>query len=251
MAIRNMIVRRDAPRHIYCDRGTNFVGTSNELGRVMHELDNESIMSEFVDSGTSWSFNPPSAPHMGGSWERLIRSVKCSLKALNLPRRPSDEVLHNALLEIENTINSRPLTHVPIEDNAAPALTPNHILLGSSNGVKPLTILNDSATNVRQCWRFSQIIANQFWKRWISEYLPDITKRTKWYNSNTLPIEIGDVVVIVDPKLPRNCWPKGRVIATRPGRDGEVRSATVRTAAGVYERPVVKLAVLEVRREAE
>lgn len=179
MAIRNMIARRGVPRHIYSDRGTNFVGTCKELGRVMHELNYEEIMKEFVDSETSWSFNPPLSPHMGGSWERLIRSVKASLKALNLPRRPTDEVLHNTLLEIENTVNSRPLTHVPVENDAAPALTPNHILLGSSNGVKPLTILDDSNTVVRQCWRSSQIIANQFWKRWVSEYLPEITKRTK------------------------------------------------------------------------
>ncbi|XP_065083544.1 uncharacterized protein LOC135705687 [Ochlerotatus camptorhynchus] len=249
MAIRNLIARRGVPRYIYCDRGTNFVGANNELGRVVRELDHEAMMKEFVSSETTWSFNPPSSPHMGGSWERLIRSVKTSLKSLNLPRRPSDEVLRNALAEIENTLNSRPLTHVPIEDNAAPALTPNHILLGSSNGAKPLTTLDDSGAAVRQCWRASQIIANQFWRRWVAEYLPEITRRTKWYASSMLPVKIGDVVVIVDPNHPRNCWPKGRVIATRPGRDGEVRSATIRTATGVYERPVVKLAVLDIRRD--
>lgn len=188
---------------------------------------------------------------MGGCWERLIRSVKNSLKALNLPRRPSDEVLRNALVEIENTLNLRPLTHVPIEENTAPALTPNHILLGTSNGTKPLTTLDDSGVIVRQCWRTSQVIANQFWKKWIVEYLPEITRRTEWYDSNALPVKIGDVVVIVDSTFPRNCWPKGRIIAIHPGRDGKVRSATVRTAAGVYVRPVVKLAVLDVRRDEE
>ena len=251
MAIRNMIARRGTPRYIYCDRGTNFVGTSRELSRVEEELNLEAIMQEFISSQTAWCFNPPMSPHMGGCWERLFRSVKNSLKALNLPRRPSDEVLRNALLEIENTLNSRPLTHVSIADNAAPALTPNHILLGTSNGSKPLTVLDDSSTIVRQCWRTSQVIANQFWRRWIAEYLPEITRRTKWYNSDSLPVKVNDIVIIVDSTFPRNCWPKGRVIATRRGRDGEVRSATVRTAAGVYERPVVKLAVLDVRREKQ
>lgn len=83
------------------------------------------------------------------------------------------------------------------------------------------------------------------------EYLPEITRRTEWYDSNALPVKIGDVVVIVDSTFPRNCWPKGRIIAIHPGRDGKVRSATVRTAAGVYVRPVVKLAVLDVRRDEE
>ncbi|XP_055622946.1 uncharacterized protein LOC129766440 [Toxorhynchites rutilus septentrionalis] len=247
MAIRNLIARRGVPRHVYCDRGTNFVGASNELTRVDKLLNKEAIIKEFLGYEIAWSFNPPASPHMGGSWERMIRSVKSNLMSLEIPRKPSDEVLRNALTEIEGSLNARPLTHVPIEDHAAPALTPNHILLGSSNGTKPLTFLDDSSVVVRQCWRTSQIIANQFWKRWLSEYLPEITRRTKWHSACVLPVKIGDVVIVVDPKLPRNCWPKGRVIATRPGKDGEVRSATVRTSGGVYERPVVKLAVLDVR----
>lgn len=48
MAIRNMIARRGVPRHIYCDRGTNFVGTSKELNRVKEELDLEVMMREFT-----------------------------------------------------------------------------------------------------------------------------------------------------------------------------------------------------------
>ncbi|XP_062708631.1 uncharacterized protein LOC134288289 [Aedes albopictus] len=251
MAIRNMIARRGIPRRIYCDRGTNFIGTCRELGRVAELQNLEAIMSEFGSAEIEWSFNPPSSPHMGGSWERLIRSVKDNLKSLNLPRRPSDEVLRNALTEIENTLNSRPLTHVPIEDHAAPALTPNHILLGSSNGIKPLSTIDDSNAAVRQCWRTSQVIANQFWKRWLSDYLPEITQRAKWHTSCGPPIRIGDVVIIVDPKLPRNCWPKGKVIDTRNSKDGVIRSATVRTTHGVYERPVVKLAVLDVLRDEE
>lgn len=251
MAIRNMISRRGVPRQIYCDRGTNFVGSCRELGRIAAEMNHETIMKEFVSSETSWSFNPPSSPHMGGSWERLIRSVKTNLMALNLPRRPSDEVLRNALTEIENTLNARPLTHVSIDDPASPALTPNHILLGSSNGVKPLTVMNDPEKVVRQCWRSSQVIANHFWKRWLRDYLPEITRRTKWHTRSAVPIQVDDVVIIVDPNLPRNCWPKGRVVATRASKDGEIRSATVRTSGGLYERPVVKLAVLDVVREEE
>lgn len=251
MAIRNMIARRGIPRQIYCDRGTNFVGASRELARIAKDLNHEAIMSEIVSPDTQWSFNPPSSPHMGGSWERLIRSVKDNLASLNLPRKPSDEVLRNAFAEIENTLNARPLTHVAIEDHAAPALTPNHILLGSSSGTKPLTTLDDSSVAVRQCWRASQLIANQFWKRWLTDYLPEITRRTKWHSPCSRPLKVGDIVIITDPKLPRNCWPRGKIISTRPSKDGEVRSATVRTSSGVYERPVVKLAVLDIMREEE
>ncbi|XP_062538488.1 uncharacterized protein LOC134206780 [Armigeres subalbatus] len=220
------------------------------LGKLQTKIDSDKILKEFVSADTSWTFNPPLAPHMGGGWERLIRSLKRNMMAICPSRTPSEEVLRNVFAEIENTLNSRPLTHVPVEDDASPALTPNHFLLGSSNGTKPLVSLNDSGALMKQNWRTSQALAAQFWKRWLSEYLPDITRRTKWY-TDTKPISMGDIVIIVDPSLPRNCWPKGRIISTNVGRDGRIRSATVKTVSGVYERPVTKLAVLDVRRDGE
>ncbi|XP_058449040.1 uncharacterized protein LOC131429001 [Malaya genurostris] len=247
MGLRNFAARRGTPRTIYSDRGTCFIGANREMQEAVSQVNLKDIMREFSGVETSWKFNPPLSPHMGGIWERLISIVKRNLMAVQLSRKPSDEVLRNLLTEIENTVNSRPLTHVPIDDESAPALTPNHFLLGSSDGTKPLCTLDDSGIVLRRCWRTSQLLANQFWKRWLTDYLPEITRRTKWY-SKTKPIEIGDVVVIVDPQLPRNCWPKGKVIGTKPSkRDGEIRAATVKTKTGIYERPVAKLAVLDIR----
>lgn len=88
-------------------------------------------------------------------------------------------------------------------------------------------------------------MANEFWKWWLRDYLPVITRRTKWLTKED-PIKVNDVVIIVDPKAPRNSWPLGRIIATKLGLDGQVRSATVQTRHGIYERPSVKLAVLDV-----
>lgn len=41
-------------------------------------------------------------------------------------------------------------------------------------------------------------------------------------------------------------WPLGRVVSTHPGSDGICRVVTVRTASGVYKRPVVKICPLPV-----
>lgn len=244
MGLRNFISRRGTPRKIYSDRGTNFVGTNRELSEAIAAI-NHSAMTEFVSPETEWIFNPPAAPHMGGCWERLVRTVKANLKAMRPASTLTDEVLRNTLTEIENVINARPLTHVPIDSDSAPALTPNHFILGSSNGTKPLSTLDDNALTLQRNYQTSQILANQFWRRWVSDYLPEISRRTKWF-AHTKPISIGDIVVVVDPRLPRNCWPKGRIIQANTGRDGCIRSATVQTANGVYERPVTKLAVLDV-----
>ncbi|XP_053692049.1 uncharacterized protein LOC128740530 [Sabethes cyaneus] len=245
LALRNVIGRRGTPAVIYSDQGTNFRGASKELKAALESLDRERLMTEFTTTHTSWSFNPPASPHMGGAWERLIRTVKQNLCKLLSNRPISYEILENALIEVESIINSRPLTSIPLEDDDSPVLTPNDFLLGSSSGLKPWVHLDDNPTMLRNCWRLSQALANQFWKQWIRDYLPSITRRTKWLEP-AKPIKTGDIVIIADPNLPRNCWPKGRVIATKPGVDGQVRWATIQTVSGIYERPAVKLAVLDV-----
>uniref|UniRef100_A0A182IE93 Uncharacterized protein n=1 Tax=Anopheles arabiensis TaxID=7173 RepID=A0A182IE93_ANOAR len=185
-------------------------------------------------------------PHFGGCWERLVRSVKQILCKFNLPRLPSDEVLQSTLAEVEMIINSRPLTYVPLNDEMDMPITPNHLLLGSSDGTKRSVPFDDSPAAVSATWRTTQRNADIFWKRWVADYLPTLTRRSKWFQS-VRPIKEGDVVIIVDANLPRNTWPKGRVLAVVRSGDGQVRRATVQTANGILERPATKLAVLDVK----
>lgn len=183
---------------------------------------------------------------MGGCWERLVRSVKTTL-ALCLPKQhlPDDETLRSMLLEAENIINTRPLTYIPMEHENDEALTPNHFLLGTSNGMKPIGVLSDDGKLLRKNYLRCQQFSNMFWRRWLIEYLPQLTKRTKWY-SPAKPLQEGDVVIIVDENNPRNCWPKGRILKAKTSSDGQVRKAIVQTSSGIYERPAVKLAKLDV-----
>ncbi|XP_053699346.1 uncharacterized protein LOC128746321 [Sabethes cyaneus] len=250
IALRNMMARRGVPIKIYSDRGTNFTAASKELKAALQEMDQEAVVREIVSPDTEWVFLPPASPHMGGAWERLVQTVKRNLAAIRPVRNPTDESLRNMLIEVENTINSRPLTHVPVEDPDAPVLTPNHFLLGSSSGFKPASTLDNRAVALRRSWCASQVEANIFWQRWVRDYMPDLTKRTKWF-SEVKPIEVNDVAVVVDPALPRSCWPKGRIIAVNQSKDGQVRSAVVQTMSGVYERPATKLAILDVRRDRQ
>ena len=77
-----------------------------------------------------WKFNPPSAPHMGGAWERMVRSVKEVLSGLMRERTVTDPQLLTLFTEVENIVNSRPLTHISDDIDDLSALTLNHILLG-------------------------------------------------------------------------------------------------------------------------
>ena len=78
----------------------------------------------------------------------------------------------------------------------------------------------------------------------------DLAKRPKWKKSGR-NLEIGDVVIIVDPQSPRGLWPRGIVEEVIRAEDGHVRSALVRTKHGVLHRPARKLAVLDVIRTGE
>lgn len=46
---------------------------------------------------------------------------------------PKEHVLHSLLIEAENIINSRPLTHLPVSPDEEEVLTPNHFLIGLGN----------------------------------------------------------------------------------------------------------------------
>lgn len=250
MNLRNFMARRGTPRKIYCDNGTNFHGAERELKEAMTDVDQNYLASAFTTDTTEWHFNPPVSPHMGGSWERLVRSIKTTLRRIAPTRVPSDELFRSMLMEVENVVNSRPLTFVAVETADDEALTPNHFLLGSSNGSKPIGTFTDSNVLLRKNWMMAQQYSNHFWKRWINEYLPTLTRRSKWFE-RVKPLEIGDIVVLVDNLLPRNVWPKGCVVDVVKASDGQVRRAMVRTANGVYERPAMKLAVLDVQPKEE
>lgn len=243
ICLRNFIARRGSPNTIISDNGTNFHGADNELKSALLE-----VQDEFKPIEIKWQYIPPAAPHMGGSWERLVASVKKTIAQIMPTRNPSEELLQAVLIEAESIVNSRPLTFVSLESEDDEALTPNHFLLGSSSGSKPPGVFNQRDLVSRSNWRRSQYLANEFWRRWITEYLPTITRRTKWFKP-VKNISVGDIVLIVDEKLPRNTWPMGRVLSVIAGRDHIVRRATVKTQHGTLQRPVVKLAVLDVYKE--
>ena len=85
-----------------------------------------------------WVFNPPHASHHGGMWERMIRMVWRILVALlNANSRMTDDVMHTVLCEIENVVNSRPISKVSDDVEDPSALMPNHLLLLEGNASLP------------------------------------------------------------------------------------------------------------------
>ncbi|XP_061881931.1 uncharacterized protein LOC133633422 [Entelurus aequoreus] len=70
-----------------------------------------------------------------------------------------------------------------------------------------------------------------------------LQERNKWRNDGKTLLA-GQVVLIVDPQLPRGLWPVGRITQTHPGADGRVRTARIQVKNRTYLRPVARLIML-------
>ncbi|XP_058827482.1 uncharacterized protein LOC131687420 [Topomyia yanbarensis] len=246
MAIRRFVRAFGSPVEIFTDNGTNFVGANRQLLQQIKRINSE-CADTFTDAKTQWSFNPPAAPHMGGVWERMVRSVKETMRALDDGRKLNDEILLTVLAETKWFINSRPLTYMPLETSGDEAITPNHfIFCGSSSGAhEPLRTPVDLAETLRSSYKRSQYLSDALWKRWLKEYFPTLNRRSKWFD-DVPAIRVGDLVYLAEGK--RRTWIRGKIEKVYPGPDGRVRQATVRTSSGQeLLRPVVKLALIEIR----
>ncbi|KAL0880312.1 hypothetical protein ABMA27_002764 [Loxostege sticticalis] len=240
MALRRMGARRGWPQVMYSDNATNFRGADKELREAVTEWE-PSLRDYALTQRIEWLYISPGAPHQGGAWERMIRSVKSALRVTLNEKAPRDEVLHTLLVEVEHTMNARPLTHVPVSADDPEALTPNHFLVGGSHGL-PITGPCETAT--KKTWRVAQALADEYWRRWLKEYLPELIPRRGARDVNEAAIKPGDLVIVADHTLPRNVWPRGVVTQVHPGPDGGVRNVEVRTKGGVFRRPASRLAVL-------
>ena len=80
--VERFVSPRGTPAMIWSDNGTNFIGLEKELRESVKKWNNVNIAAELAHKGIKWRFNPPSAPHQGGIWEKLIRILKRVLRVL-------------------------------------------------------------------------------------------------------------------------------------------------------------------------
>ncbi|KYN50314.1 hypothetical protein ALC62_11451 [Cyphomyrmex costatus] len=90
-----------------------------------------------------------------------------------------------------------------------------------------------------------QQLRQHFWKRWTHEYLHQCQERNKW-SVNEPPIQPNQMVIIKEDNTPPLSWPLGRIQEVHPGKDNVSRVATVRTAKGIYKRPITRLCLLPI-----
>ena len=101
-ALRTFLARRGPVKCILSDNGTNFVGAKRILSDSFFNNKSFDVDNYLRQQGTFWSFNPPNSSHMGGVWERMIRTVKKVLLAVKPKATLTDDDLHTLLAEIKS-----------------------------------------------------------------------------------------------------------------------------------------------------
>ena len=127
---------RGPVKTLLSDRGTNFVGARNEFQKSLLDMMDKKAQRYLKSKQCEFKFNIPSASHMGGVWERLIRSVRDVLKGILLERNSSrldTACLRTLLYECMSIVNlnCRLLTIQQLNQDSTVELlplTPNTIL---------------------------------------------------------------------------------------------------------------------------
>ena len=139
----HFINRQGKVCELHSDQDTNFVCARNELSVALQEQHRVSVKSFPWSKDCNWidfCMNLPTASHMGGIWERMMKSFRSVLSTLLQKQgtQLDDEGLRTLMSEAENVMNSRPLTKDNLFDPFSPEpITPNHLLTQKTEIVLP------------------------------------------------------------------------------------------------------------------
>ena len=161
MALRQFVSRMGFPEEIRSDRGTNFVVAERELNEARRGWNNTKIYQELQQKGAKWNFHPPTAAHMSGVWERLVRSAKKHLKAVVGDRLLNEFALRTLFTEVEFIMNNRSIVVASDDPAVLEALTPNHVLLQRKVSGLPTGVFVKEDHLGRKQWRKVQYLTRR------------------------------------------------------------------------------------------
>lgn len=195
-ALRRFINRRGKVRQLRSDQGSNFIGGRNELNaEVNTDAVKNFLLTQECDF-IEFKMNFPSSSHMGGVWERMIRTVRSSLSGLleDHSTQLDDEGLRTLFTEAENLVNSRPLTTDNLSDPQAPEpITPNHLLTLKTKQFYPrlATSLDQICTPEKDGAEFNSWLTNSG-----SDGKENIVCSSKSVRSGTRPSQTSKLMIL-------------------------------------------------------
>ena len=226
------------PSHIYSDNARSLISGCNLVEEVFG-------CSEFSEHFKIYNIKhikiPLYSAWVGSTWERLIRVVKsCLYKTVGRSRIKYFDLL-TILSDIQNAINSRPLTY-RCSDSNLDIITPNCFLRPNVN--EGLMMRMDeqnlcdseppSRSKIIKSMKLRDEMLSEFRELWYDSYLLSLREHCRALHEVNFQnkIKIDDVVLIKQPQKPRPYWVLGRVLELIIGDDGKVRSVRIKRGDG-------------------
>ena len=256
LALERFIGRRGRPEMIYSDNASNFKAAEKELRQLHRKIDFQAVKNAGIISAKSspitWQFSTEKAAWTNGITERLVQSVKRALRPTLLREVVSFERLEAILIGIEGILNCRPLaTSSSADQDLATPITPSLLMYGKNmlpleDPPRLLRTDDSHMPNITKSLKVRQRFLNMFWRTWRKEYLLRFDVAKKWVKPNNNRLDVGDVVVVVDPDSLRNDWRLAKVVEPTFSKSGKLSGAKVRMPNGkVLTRHLRNLAMLE------
>ena len=207
----------------------------------------EELNHFFNFNNVKWKFNLSRAPWWGGQLERMVGLVKNSLYKTFGKATLSWRELEEVLLDIENTLNNRPLTYVE-DDVEYPVLTPNVLIIGQNLSL-PDQNLETENKDLHKRFNYIRKCKEAAWLRWRKEYIKSLRERHNMKTKDPMSLaKIGEIVTVHSDDRNKGKWTLGIITDVFPGPDGSVRAVRVKTSKSYLERAVQHLYPLDIYR---
>ena len=223
------------PSHIYSDNAKSFIAGVDIMKEVFKASD---FQEKFSKHNIKHIRIPAYSAWVGSVWERMIGVLKsCLYKVVGRSAIGYFKLL-TILSDIENAVNSRPLTYRCSGDSSVEIITPNcflkpyvdNSLLFKSESENLLASEPPCRKQVVKTLEHREYLLKQFKELWYQEYLVSLRETCKDLHEISFEnkVKVNDVVLVKGPPMTkRPFWQFGRVVELIPGYDQKVRAVKI------------------------
>ena len=157
-----------------------------------------------------------------------MKCAKTHLKHVVSSVNLTFEEFRTVLTQVEDCLNSCPLTPVDSPDNdSMSVLTPGHLLIGMALTSLPDPEMSYRSVSLLKCWHLCQNLVRHFWEHWCNEYLCTLNKYNKW-RFPSRNVTVGDYIIVQERGTIPTKWPLGCVTEVHLGHENMVHVVTVK-----------------------
>ena len=240
---KRFISRRGVPKLIIHDNFKTFKSLDVKRFMLYHGIEQTFIL--------------PLSPWWGGFYERLVRTVKSSLKKILGKSFATFEELQTILCAVEAVIISRPLVYLS-SDDIDEAITPYHLIHGRTlvnhtRIVEPM--IDFTVDDCRKRILHVRKLMHDFWSRFSDNYINELRQFHSYSkakaSSQGEDLVVGDVVLIKEDNIHKNDWKLGKITQLVRGKDNRVRGVELKTISRTGQattcvRPLQKIIPFEI-----